>query len=304
MKRLVLCLLVICITVLFIACSKQDANAKISIGIISPSIDHLPLSVAIDKRYLDNNTKVVRFTSGWELQEAIAAGKIDLAIMPFTYAWTAIAKGTKLKIISCLERETDGIVAGKEFSGISELHDKKIGLLRASTLEVLMQDAAAISNINYRAVYFRTPTEMVEALKAKQVDAIVSYVPLIQKLGAEYHVVQWFSEANQAHPCCDLVATQSVLSKNTAVIKKIQAALEKAILDINTPSDGIFKLMNSLYSLDKEQALDALKHTKFDTKTTEADKQFELRMMGTFLANDYIKHMPSIHDVYLKHLPK
>jgi len=259
------------------------------------------LTLALQKNYIKpSELKIIHFTSGWEVQEAIAAGKIDLAIMPFTYAWTSVAKGYKLKIVSCLERETDGILTSASIQDIKELQNKKIGLLRASTLEILMQDTAGLNSIEYESVYFRTPTEMIAALKAEEVDAIVCYVPLIQKIGADYHVLHWFSETYPGHPCCDLVATEQILKSAQGKINNLLDGMSKATSDIVNPAEEVFVLMANLYGLDRQQSVEALKYTRFEIALTEADKLFERQMMEEFIANAYLKKLPATDDIYAR----
>ncbi|MFO7659468.1 MAG: ABC transporter substrate-binding protein [Candidatus Cloacimonadaceae bacterium] len=301
MKRFINVLLAMLIILLLSACKTKMDNTMLRIGIIKPSIDHLPLTYAIQKGYLDAaKFKIVYFTSGWEVQEAITANRIDLAIMPFTYAWTAIAKGYKMKIISCLERETDGVIAGVKYNNINELHKKRIGLLRASTLEILMQDSALRNGIDYIPIYFRTPSEMIAALQTSDVDAIVSYVPLIQKLSSEYHVLHWFSETYPGHPCCDLVATEFVTTSHTRELQTVLTALQKAASDLTNPSEEVFELISNLYGLSRQQALEALQHTRFDVSLTESDQEFERLMMAAFIKNSYLKSLPANKKVFFK----
>jgi ABC-type nitrate/sulfonate/bicarbonate transport system substrate-binding protein len=282
---------------LFLSCSRD--NSRLRVGIIRPSIDHLPLSYAQKKGYLDpTGWEKLEFSSGWEVQEALSSGRIDLAIMPFTYAWTAVSKGYKLKIISCLERETDGIITPAEIDSIKELNGKKIGLLRASTLEVLMLDTARYHHIDYEPVYFRTPSELTAALQSREVNAIVSYVPLIQKLGAEYHVLSWFADRHPHHPCCDLVAAESALRNKGRKVRMVKNALLKATDDINNRTEETFILLEKLYGLNREQAADALLHTQFDLKLTDADMMFERRMMESFLDQEYVQSLPADHDIF------
>ncbi len=300
MNRLCSVLILITIVLMILGCQKNRPNAPVRIGIIKPSIDHLPLSLALDRGYLKPaKYELVYFTSGWEVQEAITAGRLDLAIMPFTYAWSAIGKGYKLKISCCLERETDGVLTSVSIKDIKELNNRKIGLLRASTLDILMQDTAKIKDIIYTPVYFRTPAEMIAALKADEVAAIVCYVPLIQKMENDYHVIHWFSETYPFHPCCDLVITESIHTANPKLINEITTGLVKAISDIDNPTEETYNLVSYLYGLDKSQTDEALNHTRFAVCITESDKIFEQHMMESFLKSDYLKKMPEIKDVYL-----
>lgn len=299
MKYITFTLLAMISLLLLFACRTQAGKAALRIGIIRPSIDHLPLTLALHKGYLDSEDyKVIQFTSGWEVQEAISAGRIDLAIMPFTYAWTAIAKGYDLKIVSCLERETDGLVTSAKIQTIRDLHKRKIGLLRASTLEVLMQDLAAKNSIDFAPVYFRTPAEMIAALQTSDVDAVVSYVPLIQKMGAGFHVVHWFSDTYPGHPCCDLVAVESVSKNRRKELETVVSALRQAASELADPSAEDLALISKQYGLSREQVLDALEHTRFDVSLSEFDKQFERLMMNAFVENSYLSKLPTNKEVY------
>ncbi len=301
MKRIIVILAGIILLLGVVSCGKDASGGKLRIGIIKPSIDHLPLSLALSKGYLDaDKIELIHFTSGWETQEAITAGRIDLAIMPFTYAWTAVEKGYKVKILSCLERETDGILTSLDITELPQLNGQRIGLLRASTLEILMQDVAKFEGISYEPVYFRTPTELVAALQSREVSAIVCYVPLIQKLSNRYHVLHWFAETYPGHPCCDLVATDEALTSYRSRIKSVTSAMEKAIDDISRPDAEVFSLLAELYGLDELQALGALKHTVFNLSLTEADRMFERRMMESFVQNGYLKKLPEDGLVYAR----
>lgn len=299
MKKTVLSLCLLLALLILTSCRSNQKDMPLKFGIIQPSIDHLPLDVALKNFYLDSTQlQIISFTSGWEVQEAITAGKIDIAIVPFSYAWAAVAKGYKLKIISCLERETDGIITSTSITDLQQLNKRKIGTLRASTIEILMQQTAKTRGFSYEPVYFRTPSEMIAALQSKDVDAIVCYVPLMQKMSETYHVLHWFAADYPAHPCCDLVVREEALKRHPKYIKDIIAGLQKASEDITRPDETVMDLMKKTYSLDDLQAVDALRHTVFNTKVTEADKQFEQQMMQFFLDNEYLDKLPSISEVF------
>jgi NitT/TauT family transport system substrate-binding protein len=301
MRRFCFAIAGIFLVVMLLSCSNPAVPDKIRIGIIKPSIDHLPLALALKKGYLDKDKfELTQFTSGWETQEAIISGRIDLAIMPFTYAWTAVEKGYDLKIISCLERETDGILTSNKITSLKDLDKKKVGLLRASTLEILMQDMARFNSFTYQPVYFRSPSELVSALQGGDVDAIVCYVPIIQKMGTDFHVLHWFAETYPGHPCCDLVTSGHLSDRHAGKIKALKSALQKAADDISKPTASAFKLLSETYGLDELQSIDALKHTVFNVSLTEADMMFERQMMESFLESGYVKKLPTNEELYAR----
>ncbi len=302
MKKGILLLLsmVILVSVLLVSCrSKEDKTLKI--GIIKPSVNHVPLSWMYEKGNIPSEKfKLVEFTSGWEVQEALIAHKIDAAIMPFTYAWTAVSKKRPIKIVSCLERETDGIVCPTSIQEVEQLAGKKIGTLRASTIEVLAVDMAKRFKFTYEPVYFRTPAEMIAALQAGEVSAIVCYVPLIQKLDKKFHVIYWFSDHYPEHPCCDFVITERASKHKMPLVRELYKQISKGVEELNMNPDELKAYLQSKYQLTSEQADNALKHTKFTYGISLSDKQFESSMMSTFKDMGYIDNLPEYKDVYLE----
>ncbi len=297
MKIRLLSVLLLLLSIFCVSC--QKTKQPLIIGIIKPSIDHFPLQYALENHFLDSTkVKVIKFTSGWEVQEALIAKKIDLCIMPFTFAWTAKGKGYDVKILSCFERETDGIVTSSEVKNIQELNDQPIGLLRASTVDVFMRMTAQSYGISYNPVYFRTPMEMIQALKQKEVKAIVCYVPLIEKLEPEFKVLHWFSNQFPEHACCDLVVTGNALNTKEKQIKEVYRALNKTLTFLEkNPLEAQFAVQKN-YNLTAEQAISALEHTKFKLGLSEDDQKFEKIVMNEFLSMDYIKMVPMEAEIY------
>jgi ABC-type nitrate/sulfonate/bicarbonate transport system substrate-binding protein len=235
------------------------------------------------------------------LQEALVAGKVDTGIMPFTYAWNAVARGNNLKIASFFERETDGIVAGSSIQDITELETKKVGMLKASTLEILFEDATHSRGIQCSKVYFRSPNEMVSALQAGQIDAMVGYVPLIQKMSDKYKVIHWFSSDYSAHPCCDIVLNQDQMSKGKqALHDKLLADLKLVIEEVAIPSESVVSFAMKQYGLNRDQVFDSLKHTVFRMGLDDAGKAFERKMTDISVGLGYQPNQILDSDIYLE----
>ena len=257
--------------------------------------------MALKQGYLNaREVQPVYFTSGWEMHEAMLKGEIDLAIMPFTYAWSMVSQGCKVKVLSCLERETDGILVNRRIKQIQDLNNAKIGVLKASTLEVLVHDFALHNNLDIQKVYFHTPAEMSAALQAGQVDAIVSYVPTIQTMGSAYTVLHWFASDYPGHPCCDLVCTPSAMTARLAEVQKFWDALAKAVADINEHPQSVLPEVQSLFGLDANQAAAALSHTVIRMGISAQDREFERMMMLFFKEFGYQDRLPGNEDIYFK----
>ncbi len=280
---------ILIMSLVLFACSQKAKTVKF--GIISTSINHLPLSYAMDNNLISiDNLELVRFSSGWELSEALIHGKVDLGILPFTYIWTARSQGYKVQTISSFERETDALVTTKGITEIEQLNNQKIGVLRASSLEALVLDLAEKYALTFEIVAFRTPNEMIEALKQKQVDAIAIFVPLVQKISEDYHVVKWFSELYPEHTCCNLSGTEAFIENND--INDLLAQLKRVLTLIEDFPDDFVEYGKTMFGLTDSQIKKALEHTKYSLELTTKDKDFEESMMQKFKELNYLKIIP------------
>jgi len=282
------------------ACSTRTHDLRI--GIISSSINHLPLSYAIDRGDIPaGKYQLVKFASGWEVQEAMISGSIDVAIMPFTYVWNAASKGYPISTASFFERETDAIIAQTEFKSVAALQGKKIGLLRASTLDILWRDYAGKHGIDYDAVYFRSPNEAIAALDKKEIAAAVLYVPLVNKLVAKYNLIHWFSDDYPYHPCCDLaVNTDNIKHQNKlkhldALMQDLQHAIDK----LDTEPAKLEAYMMNSYGMKAEECREALKHTKFRMGLDASGMDFQRKMTEISMASGYLDRIPADYEVYM-----
>jgi len=282
------------------ACSKKQPDSGLRIGIIRPSLNHLPLSYALSQNPdLEAELKISFFSSGWELQEAMISNHVDLGIMPFSYAYNAASKGYPLRILSFLERETDAIVAPYGLKSLEELDQKRLGVLKASTLDLLAHDLAKSRGISFDILYFRSPNEMISALSRGDADAICLYEPLISKLGEEFEAIYYFAESDPEHPCCDLVINTKSLTK----AKEEQlAGLMHEIEDViaNAPEADLLDFVQSYYGLSETEAVSALAHTTFRMDLDEEGKTFERRMMQSAQDLGYISEIPESTQIYIR----
>lgn len=293
----ILIVLYLVVSLLQVSCVKNEK--KIRFGIITGSINHLPLSYAIERGLIDlSDYEFFHFNSGWELSEALLHKRVDLAILPFTYTWTAQSQGYDVKTISSFERETDAIIAKKRIQAISDLNNKKIGVLRASTLEALVLDLMHRHSVNVEIIPFRTPNEMMEALRNDNIDAASLYVPLLQKFTEEYHIVHWFSETYPEHTCCNLAGAGEFLKTYNPdiLLSKLSEVLE---IVADNPDDYIEFAMN-IYGLNRDDVIVALQNTKFCLILTENDIDFEREMISKFKELEYLKEIPASEDVFYK----
>ncbi len=283
-------------------CGRGDSDGLV-LGLIKPSLDHLPFQIArlagdpgltgVEVRY---------FTSGWEASEALAAGRLDAAILPFTYAWTAAARGLPVRTASFLERESDGLVARREIATLADLHGKRIGVLRASTLEVLAVMALRDRGLEAELVPLRGPAEMAAALRAGDVDALSFYVPPILALGEPYHVVHWYGDDHPGHPCCDLVVHAPSIERKTAALGRLRDALASASARLAQDDDPARTVAAAaeFYNLPPHLAAAALARLRFAPGREEAGRAFQVRAASVMRDLGYLETVPDTNDVYLR----
>jgi len=289
----------ILILLFIIGCSSK--TDKLVIGLIKPSLDHLPFDFGIEIQALNKEDYIVKyFSSGWETNEALVSEKIDVAIMPFTYAWTDISQGKRVKIISFLERESDGIITTKKIEKIQDLDGKKIGVLRASTLDIFAEMFLEENDIEMEFIYLRTPMDMATALKSGEVDALSFYVPSIFKFDENFHIIHWYRDTFPLHPCCDLTATETAISNKKKKIEKLMNGLEKSVNEINNNPVLTFDFAQISFYLQEDLAKQSLYHTKFVMGLAEKGKKFEQKAIAKMIEKGYILKHVKAEEIYFE----
>ncbi len=296
MRRLGCCLI---LGILLAGCGGGD-DEVVRLGLIRPSLNHLPYDLAAlaDDPSLAA-VEVTYFASGWEANEALAAGRLDAAILPFTYAWADVDRGLPVKVVGFLERESDGIVARREFASLDDLAGRRIGVLRASTLEVLAVMALSDRRIEAELVPFRTPAEMTAALQSGEVDALSFYVPPILALGDEVHVLHWYSDDHPMHPCCDLAVHTGNAPRKREALSRLRAALAIAAVRIESDREAAATLAGRTFGLTPTVAARSLARQRFLLGRELEGRKFELRAARVMRELGYLESIPDTGDVYL-----
>lgn len=286
--------------ILLLGCTNRSEN-KLIVGIIKPSLNHLPFDFGLATEFLDReNYTIKKFASGWETNEALASGKIDVAILPFTYTWLAISNGEKVKIISFFERESDGIIAKPEIKTLDQLEGKKIGVLRASTLDVFAELMSDDHKVDMEFVYFRTPMDMAAALRSNEVDALSYYVPSIFKFPSDYNIVHWYGDDNPLHTCCNIAATEDAIELKSGLISEFLTGLEAATSELNKSPDTAYKAVEEFFDLYPPYSKQSLYHTKYVMGLDDKMKEFELKAFNKMIEKGYAENPVTPENVYFE----
>lgn len=286
---------------LLAACGDSADTGPLRVGLIRPSLDYLPYVLATELGGADASAySVTEFASGWEANEALAAGKVDVAILPFTYVWADVAAGLPVRTVSFLERESDGIAARRPVSSLADLAGRRIGVLRASTLDVLAGAALADAGITAELVPLRGPTELVAALRGGDVDAVSLYVPPLLGLGEEFPVVHWFGEADPGHPCCNVAAHADALRDRPAQVAAFVALLERGVALLAERPQESAAVAAARWQLAPGAVDGALAHMRFQTGLDDAGRAFEARMAAAMLARGYLTRAVAADEVHAR----
>ena len=263
-------------------------------------MNHLPVLYALESNPEESkNYQFQYFHSGWETNEALVAGRIDLAIMPFTYAWMDISQDKKVKIISFLERESDGIIANMQYSKLQYLAGTKMGVLKNSTLEIIPEMVFEMQGLSMPEMEsFRTPMDMAAALQSGEVDAISYYVPSIFNLADRFQIVDWYSNTFPAHPCCDLVVSEKALKSKAAQVKAFVKLLDDAIVLMKDDPQNTLEIAQQSFGLSEQIASQSLAHTKYMMGLEASGKDFETQAAELMLSKGYLGRKTFADEVY------
>lgn len=287
----------IMIIIILLGCGKE--NTKLRLGLIKPSLDHLPVGYAIDQQLLKRESlEIIYFNSGWETNEALITNNIDVAILPFTYIITDVARGEEVKIVSFLERESDGIISTNNITDIAELEGKKIGVLKASTLDILAEEVLQKNKLNSELVYLRTPMDLAASLKSGEVDALSFYSPSILKFDDDYNIIHWYAKDFPNHPCCDIAATNKAIENKSDELNSFLKSMEQSCELINYDIIKAAGFAANHFGLEYKVAEASLKHTPFKMDLDKDQQKFELEMGEIMLDKGYIEKIPTAEELY------
>jgi NitT/TauT family transport system substrate-binding protein len=139
---------------------------------------------------LNINTKT--YDSGLTATKDLLAGKLDLAVATDFVAARHILDRTDLRIV-CSIGEVDAealkVVARKDhgITQVSDIRHKRIGLLRGSASDFVLDLLLVLQNIPFQEVerVYLSPSDQVKAISKGDVDAVVLWEPFITRASHE-----------------------------------------------------------------------------------------------------------------------
>jgi NitT/TauT family transport system substrate-binding protein len=212
-------------------CSPARDAASIQIGVRTAN-DHVPFYIADkQKRYAAHGLQVTvhLLPSNTEIIEALQRGDLQVGAVPVTTAIAAISQGSPLHIVAMTGRGSDALLVRSKdgIADVAGLRGKKVATIRASILDVLLQQALREAGLDpardVELVYMTQLGDMLSALKTGQVDACSNTEPFLTDAERQGwgHVLQRYTERWPDHPCCVVLARDEWAKRNPQALRAI-----------------------------------------------------------------------------------
>ncbi len=217
---------------------------------------NLPLFIAAEEdlgKDLGVKFDLVNIPNWGDHPAAIASGRVDFSVTPFTNVMTAFANGADIKVVAGSGINGLFLVGKPEIASIADLKGKKVGTFQSDTLEMLLYTALQENGLSYKdleVVYFTSGAEMMDAFATGRVQAITHVEPYatqaVQKFGGK-KLASGKDIWKGDHPDCVLTVSGKVLKENPTLVKGVIHAMLRAQLRIETDREGTVKEAHGKY---------------------------------------------------------
>lgn len=228
----------------------SHAAEEIRIGWVF-AMANAPVLVADSNGYFAEeglDAKLLSFTSGPLLKQAMVAGEIDLAYIgsPPVYHW--FSRGLESKILAKVNYGQAAVVSRKD-SGIAALADvkgrKMAGVRKGSGMDVLLRgfvfgEAAGLVPDEDAQIISMPSGNMGPSLESKVVDAAFMWEPFISQflLRGNTQVIFDINEAVPRYPWYIISAMPEAMEERPDAIVKALRAHRKAVDFLNSGEDA------------------------------------------------------------------
>lgn len=218
------------------ACGEDSASRPLRIG-ISPWPGYELLYLA-DERGLfkahDLAVQLVELGSLGDTRRAFEAGQIDaMAGTPVEVIQAERNSGNRLEIVQVLDFSNGGdvILARAEVTKVAQLAGKNVGVEPASLGPFILKLALERAGLPYQAARQThiAPKEMLAALQAKRVDAVVTYAPFSAEILRSMPARTIFTSKETPGQIIDVLALRADrLAERPADIARLKQAYRDA----------------------------------------------------------------------------
>jgi sulfonate transport system substrate-binding protein len=174
-----------------VADSRAAEPAKVRVGYINNTQSAVMLQMKAIQKDENLDIDLIPFTRYPDVQRAIAANSVDIGPIAPNGLPTAVAQGDR-NVIAVMDLAYGGdsmiIRKGVEVQKFQDLKAKRIGLAEggiAWMMFVMLLDKNGMTYNDIRAVNFSAPTDMVNAIKRGDVDAVDLWEPFLTQTVVE-----------------------------------------------------------------------------------------------------------------------
>lgn len=254
----------------------HPAETVVRVGYLQNDLHHLPLFVAKEKGLFDRQGCDIRiggiFKAGPELMSAFASGALDIGYVGVAPAVVAALNAkADVSILAQANLEGSGLVVRKD-SDVRSLSDLVGGTVAVpgygQVQDLLFRKALAnnkLSPSDFRILIIKPP-EMIAALQARQIDAMVAWEPHITfavTRGAGRRLLD-SKDIWPGHPCCVLVVNKTFKQTHPETVQSFVRAHVDAYNFIMDHPDEAVGLGAAFTGMDAETVRQAISHIIYE----------------------------------------
>lgn len=232
--------------------SKLEAQlAKVRIAEIHSLELSLASHVALAKGYFREegiDAEIVSLAGGVKVREALIAGEFDYALIGLSTISVAWDKGVPVKVlVTTYEREIFSLLVRSDLKdqikGVADLRGRTVGIVGFGTAAWVYADyffkkSGLDPNKDVKLAPVGVLDTQYAAIKAKKIDAVVSWEPLVTQTlarGETYALIpmwrtdvhsKWIGEKAMAHV---LVALENTIKQKPDITRKLVVAHKRAL---------------------------------------------------------------------------
>jgi NitT/TauT family transport system substrate-binding protein len=236
------------------------AQTKIVVGLPVSNYGPLaPVYVARDLGFFGKNSvsaEIAAFRGGSAMQEALAAGSVDIIDNSAVGAGVAIGKGIKQKIVGAYVNRPIGwhlmVLSDSPVKSVKELEGKTVGVTATGSMtDFYLNFAIKQANAQQVKAIPVGGGGLVPSLKGKQVDAAVMFSPLPFELMLAKTARSIFDFGNMESSLPDVwIASQRLIVENPAAIDAVLRSIYQAVAYMKQNREQSFELLKKYTSLD------------------------------------------------------
>lgn len=252
----------------------RQARAEVPLKVTYlPTQDAVPLFLAIENGYFAQEglaVQAVPSQGGAAVVPALMGGAYDVAFGNIVSTLLAQQQGLKLRVIApgtknisygppatgILTRKADGLKTGRDFEGKSIGVNTRNGVIWLFARSWVKKTGGDPAKVSFKEVPF---PQMVDALRARQVDGIFAIPPFLDAALRDAAIVRTADPYTEVQPAVDIghyVTTDDFFRKDPEIGRRFSRGLVKGVrkFNANMAAPEVVKTLSSITKMSPEVA--------------------------------------------------